>query len=60
MEFARYLISQGYRQNQITILVTYRDQLLEFQKVIHIIQNSFFFLNLLLCNLFINFSNINN
>jgi len=37
MEFARYLTSQGYRQNQITILVTYRDQLLEFQKVIRII-----------------------
>ncbi|CAI6350819.1 unnamed protein product [Macrosiphum euphorbiae] len=33
MEFARYLTSQGYRQNQITILVTYRDQLLEFQKI---------------------------
>lgn len=37
MEFARYLTSQGYRHNQITILVTYRDQLLEFQKVIQII-----------------------
>ncbi|XP_060861498.1 NFX1-type zinc finger-containing protein 1-like [Metopolophium dirhodum] len=33
MEFARYLTSQGYRQNQITILVTYRDQLLKFQKI---------------------------
>lgn len=33
MEFARYLIKQGYQQNKITILVTYRDQLLEFQKV---------------------------
>lgn len=33
MEFARYLFYQGYHQNQITILVTYREQLLEFQKV---------------------------
>ncbi|XP_060835003.1 NFX1-type zinc finger-containing protein 1-like [Rhopalosiphum padi] len=40
IEFARYLISQGYRQNQITILVTYRDQLLEFQKI----QETSFFL----------------
>ncbi|XP_025196987.1 NFX1-type zinc finger-containing protein 1-like isoform X1 [Melanaphis sacchari] len=39
IEFARYLTSQGYHQNQITILVTYRDQLLEFQKIQ---ENSFF------------------
>jgi len=58
MEFARYLIKQGYQQNKITILVTYRDQLLEFQKVNKITLNSFF-LNLLLCNLFIYLSNIN-
>lgn len=36
MEFARYLFKQGYRQNQVTILVTYREQLLELQKVIYI------------------------
>lgn len=33
MRFARYLFSQGYHQHQITILVTYREQLLELQKV---------------------------
>jgi len=33
MEFARYLLKQGYVQKQITILVAYREQLLEFQKV---------------------------
>lgn len=36
MEFARYLFKQGYGQNQITLLVTYREQLLELQKVINI------------------------
>lgn len=40
IEFARYLIKQGYQQNKITILVTYRDQLLEFQKI----QETSFFL----------------
>lgn len=34
MEFARYLLKQGYSQSQVTILVTYRAQLLELQKVI--------------------------
>ncbi|VVC44292.1 P-loop containing nucleoside triphosphate hydrolase [Cinara cedri] len=33
MEFARYLFNQGYRQDQITILVTYQAQLLELQKI---------------------------
>lgn len=36
MEFARYLFKQGYHQSQVTILVTYREQLLELQKVIFI------------------------
>lgn len=35
MEFARYLFKQGYNQSQVTILVTYREQLLELQKVIN-------------------------
>lgn len=33
-EFARYLFKQGYQQSQVTILVTYQEQLLELQKVI--------------------------
>ncbi|XP_050430378.1 NFX1-type zinc finger-containing protein 1-like [Adelges cooleyi] len=33
MEFVRYLLRQGYRQDQITVLVTYKDQLLEFEKI---------------------------
>lgn len=39
MEFIRYLFYQGYHQNQITILVTYKDQLLELQKVKRICMN---------------------
>lgn len=39
MEFARYLFHQGYHQNQITLLVAYREQLLELQKVKHISLN---------------------
>lgn len=33
IKFARYLFSQGYHQHQITLLVTYREELLELQKV---------------------------
>ncbi|XP_025408044.1 NFX1-type zinc finger-containing protein 1-like isoform X1 [Sipha flava] len=33
MKFARYLFSQGYHQHQITLLVTYREELLELQKI---------------------------
>lgn len=33
-EFTRYLFKQGYHQSQVTILVTYQEQLLELLKVI--------------------------
>lgn len=33
LKFARYLFNQGYHQHQITLLVTYREELLELQKV---------------------------
>lgn len=46
MEFARYLFSQGYCQNQITILVTYQEQLIELQKVItNILKQKYIFMN---------------